>query len=157
VSWQHLFLEECAMRWLCVVLLSSAALVAAHAAEPVAWPQFRGPNGAAVAAAGQKLPAEIGPDKNVIWKTPLPPGHSSPVVWGDRIFLTAVRDQKLLTIGLDRTTGKVLWEAEAPYERLEKIHQIGSHAQPTPATDGERVVSFFGSSGLLCYDLAGKL
>ena len=143
------------MRWLPVVLLSTAALSAASAAETV-WPQFRGPGGACVAVGTGKLPAEIGPDENVLWKVALPPGHSSPVVWGKGIFVTAVRDQKLLTMGLDRATGKTLWEAEAPYEKLEKIHQIGSHAQPTPATDGERVVTFFGSFGLLCYDTAGK-
>jgi outer membrane protein assembly factor BamB len=145
------------MRWLTVILLTSAGGIMARSAEPATWPQFRGSNGAAVATGDHKLPAEIGPDKNVLWKTALPPGHSSPIVWGDRIFLTAVREQKLLTLGLDRATGKVLWEAEAPYQKLEKVHQIGSHAQPTSVTDGERVVSFFGSSGLLCYDTAGKL
>jgi len=144
------------MRWLTMVLLCGAGPLAG-AAEPAYWPQFRGPGGTALAVGEQKLPAEIGPEQNVLWKVPLPPGHSSPVVVGDRLFLTAVRDKKLLTLCLDRATGKTLWEAEAPYERLEKVHQIGSHAQPTPASDGTRVVSFFGSSGLLCYDLAGKL
>jgi outer membrane protein assembly factor BamB len=143
------------MRWL-PVLIVALMVQTARAADSV-WPQFRGPGGACVAVGVQKLPAEIGPDQNVIWKTPLPPGHSSPIVWGDHIFLTGERDKKLLTIGLDRATGKVLWEAEAPYDRLEKIHQIGSHCQPTPASDGERVVTFFGSCGLLCYDFAGKL
>jgi outer membrane protein assembly factor BamB len=119
------------------------------------WPQFRGPSGTAVAD-GHPLPARIGPDRNVVWKVPLPPGHSSPVVFGDRIYLTAVRGPALLTIALDAAEGKVLWEAEAPHEKREKIHGIGSHAQPTPATDGTRVVSFFGSSGLLCYDKSGK-
>ena len=121
------------------------------------WPQFRGPNASGLPDAEQKLPAQIGPDKNVIWKTPLPPGHSSPAIHGDRIYLTAVRDKSLVTIALDRQAGKIVWEATAPHKTLEKIHQIGSHAQPTPATDGERVISFFGSSGLLCYDTAGKL
>src|SRR5688572_7920245 len=93
------------------------------------WPQFRGPNAGGVPVKEHKLPAEIGPDVNVVWKTPLPSGHSSPSIYGDRIYLTAVRDKNLLTIGLDRATGKVLWEAEAPYKQLEKIHQIGSHAQ----------------------------
>ncbi len=121
------------------------------------WTQFRGPNGSGRAAVGDKLPAEIGPETNVVWKTPLPPGHSSPVVFGEHIYLTAVRDEKLVTIGLDRRSGKILWEAHAPHEKLETIHTIGSHAQPSPATDGERVVSFFGSSGLYCYDTDGKL
>ncbi len=139
------------------VALAVALLAAGNAVFAGNWPQFRGPGGAGTAVGTDSLPLEIGPDKNVIWKTDLPPGHSSPIVWGERIFLTAVREQKLLTLGLDRATGKVLWEQVAPHEQLEQIHSIGSHAQCTPATDGERVVSFFGSSGLYCYDMDGKL
>lgn len=120
------------------------------------WPQFRGPAGTARAARGE-YPTEFGPDKNVVWKTSLPPGHSSPAVHGDRIYVTAVREERLFTIALDRATGKILWEAESPVRKLEKIHSIGSLAQPSPATDGERVVSFFGSSGLDCFDRDGKL
>src|SRR5690349_8648726 len=107
--------------------------------EAGSWPQFRGPNGTGLADTDHPLPTQIGPEQNVLWKVALPPGHSSPVVHGDRIYLTAVRDRKLLTLGLDRPTGKVLWEAEAPYRQLEKIHQIGSHAQATPVTDGQHV------------------
>jgi outer membrane protein assembly factor BamB len=121
------------------------------------WPQFRGRNCSGKAATDAPLPSDIGPKTNVLWKTPLCPGHSSPVVVGDRIYLTAVREKKLLTIALDRKDGRILWEREAPATALEKVHKIGSHAQPTPAADGERVVSFFGSSGLFCYDPAGKL
>ena len=134
------------------LLLGLPALVAVADS----WPQFRGPGGRGVAADGPKLPAQIGPDQNVLWKTPLPPGHSSPVVHGDRIYLTAVRAKKqLLTIALDRTTGRVLWEKEAPHKALEKIHAIGSYAQPSCATDGTHVVSLFGSAGLFCYDADG--
>lgn len=121
------------------------------------WLQFRGKQSSGRAETADKLPAEIGPEKNVVWKTPLPPGHSSPAIVGDRIYLTGVREGKLVTIGLDRRTGAVLWETVAPHEQLEPIHRIGSHAQSSPATDGERVVSFFGSCGLFCYDAAGKL
>lgn len=142
-----------AAAWL---LFAAAGLAASRAAEPSCWPQFRGPHGAAVATGNHVYPTEIGPDQNVLWKIAVPPGQSSPIIWGDRIFLTAIRDRKLLTMAFDRSTGKPLWEAEAPYQKLEKVHQIGSHAQPTPATDGEHVISFFGSSGLLCYDMTGK-
>jgi outer membrane protein assembly factor BamB len=103
------------------------------------------------------LPAELGPDTNVLWKTAPPPGHSSPVVAGDRVYLTAVRQKRLVTLALDRHSGKLRWEAEAPARAFEKVHKIGSHAQPTPAADRERVVSFFGSAGLFCHDKAGKL
>jgi outer membrane protein assembly factor BamB len=124
--------------------------------KPGAWGQFRGPGGGAVAVGRAGLPTAIGPKEYVAWKTPLPPGLSSPVIHGDRIFLTAVHDKKLYTIGLDRKTGREVWRTEAPHKGLEKIHKIGSQAQATPATDGDNVVVFFGSAGLFCYDRAGK-
>jgi outer membrane protein assembly factor BamB len=120
------------------------------------WWQFRGPR-LAQAAPETALPTEIGPEKHVLWKTALPPGHSSPAIVGERIFVTAVRDKEHLeTLCLDRATGKVLWRATAPHKTLEKIHGIGSFAQPSPAADAERVVVLFGSSGLFCYDLSGR-
>lgn len=125
-----------------------------HASD---WPQFRGGNCRGRAAAGEHLPEKIGPGANELWKVALPPGHSSPVVVGERIYLTAERDKRLLTLALDRKEGRVLWEREAPARALEAIHAIGSHAQSTPAADNERVVSFFGSCGLFCYDRDGKL
>src|SRR5262249_30200384 len=121
-------------------------VLACSPAQAGSWPQFRGPGGQGAPDVERPVPAEIGPKRNVRWKGALPPGPSSPVVLGDRIYLTAVRDRKLLTLALDRATGKKLWEAEAPYKKLEKIHAIGSHAQATPVADGERVISFFGSS-----------
>jgi outer membrane protein assembly factor BamB len=123
---------------------------------PGAWRQFRGPSGAAIAAGNGALPTEIGPKQYVLWKSPLPKGHSSPVVDGDRIFLTGIDDKTLVTIGLDRATGKEIWRNVAPHNGLEKVHAIGSHAQATPATDGRHVVVFFGSAGLFCYDRDGK-
>ncbi|HET6423804.1 MAG TPA: PQQ-binding-like beta-propeller repeat protein, partial [Planctomycetaceae bacterium] len=121
------------------------------------WPQFRGIGGNGVATTADKLPTEIGPEQHVVWKVEMPPGHSSPVIVGSRIFLTAVRDQKLFTIALDRATGKTLWEREAPHDKLEEIHRVGSHAQSTPVADDNHIISFFGSSGLSCYDHGGKL
>lgn len=120
------------------------------------WPQFRGPRGSGVSESKAKLPVDISPKEHVLWKREVPAGHSSPIVSHDRIFLTAVRDKDLLTLGLNRSTGEVLWQAKAPYETLEKFHVTGSLAQSTPATDGEIVVSFFGSCGLFAYDRNGK-
>jgi outer membrane protein assembly factor BamB len=139
---------------LCVVL-SLVILPSVATAEN--WPQFRGVGSRGVVTSEAKLPTEIGPDKQVAWKTPLPPGHSSPVVFADRIFLTAEREGKLVTIAVDRASGKVLWERVAPHQKLEAIHRIGNHAQSTPTSDGKRVVTFFGSCGLFCYDIDGKL
>ncbi len=134
-----------------VAVFFAAAAVAAD------WPQFRGPNSGGRPAKDAPLPADIGPATNVLWKTAVPQGHSSPVVAGDRVYLTAVRQKRLVTLALDRKNGRLLWEAEAPARILEKVHKIGSHAQSTPAADRERVISFFGSSGLFCHDKAGKL
>ncbi len=136
------------------VLLTGVLAGAVRASD---WPQFRGPNSSGRPAQDAPLPAELGPSTNVFWKTALPPGHSSPIVVGERIYLTAVREKHLLTLALDRRSGQLLWQAEAPVRELEKVHKIGSHAQSTPAADAERVVSFFGSTGLLCYDTAGRL
>lgn len=138
-------------RFAAALVVVTLTISIAVAAGP--WPQFRG-NSGGQAETEQKLPAQIGPDQNIIWKTALPPGHSSPVIHGDRVYLTAFRDKKLLTIAMDRASGKVVWEAEAPYKELEHIHQIGSYAQPTPVTDGELVISFFGSTGLVCHNAA---
>lgn len=129
---------------------------AASLAEPSSWPQFRGPHGAGIAVGNQPLPDRIGPSENVIWKQAVPPGHSSPIVVGDRIYLTAVRDKALVTMALDRRTGESIWEAIAPHKQLEEVHNIGNQAQSTPTADAQCVVSFFGSCGLFCYDRDGK-
>jgi len=119
------------------------------------WPQFRGPNGTGVSA-DTGLPAEMSPGKNVFWKTALPSGFSSPVVVGSRIFVTAVENEKLLTIGLDRATGKVLWRREAPRPRREPMHKPNSAASPSAASDGENVFVFFGDFGMLAYGMDGE-
>jgi outer membrane protein assembly factor BamB len=121
------------------------------------WPQFRGPNATGHCPDKVPLPTDIGPDRGIVWKTALPPGHSSPVVVGDRIYVTAIREQShLLTIALDRATGKEVWSTEAPVKKLEQVHKIGSHAQASPAADGDGVVVFFGSCGLFAYDRSGR-
>lgn len=120
------------------------------------WRQFRGSRGG-VAVGDQKLPVEIGPDSAVAWKRTIAKGHSSPVIQGDLIYLTAKDDKELVTLALDRSSGKTRWRAVAEYDKLESIHRIGSHATPSVATDGTRVVSFFGSSGLYCYDMNGQV
>ncbi len=126
------------------------------AADPAPWPQFRGPGGSGVAA-GQKPPVEFGPQKNVKWKVAVPPGVSSPVIAGGKLFLTAFAGGKLYTLAYDRADGKELWRREAPAAAIEAYHKTeGSPAASSCATDGERVVSYFGSCGLYCYDLDGK-
>jgi outer membrane protein assembly factor BamB len=121
-----------------------------------AWPQFRGPNGSGVADE-QKPPVEFGPAKNVKWKVPIPSGLSSPIVVGDKLVLTAFDGGKLYTIAYNRADGSEAWRKDAGAKTIEPYFKAeGSPAAPTPATDGERIVSYFGSCGLICYDLAGK-
>lgn len=124
--------------------------------QPVAWPQFRGPGGNGIAE-DQKPPLEFGPDKNVKWKVPCPAGYSSPILVADKLVLTAYENNKLFTIAYERRTGKELWRAEAPAKQIEAHDKTeGSPANSTPTTDGSRIVSYFGSCGLFCYDLNGK-
>ncbi len=119
------------------------------------WPRFRGPAGAGVAD-GEKPPVEFGPEKNVLWQAPTPSGPSSPCIWGGRIFLTAFDAGKLWTLCLDRTTGRELWRRDARAEKIEAFMvKQGSPAAATPATDGVRVIVYFGSCGLIAYDFAG--
>ena len=127
-------------------------LAAAGAAD---WPRFRGPNGLGISDS-QRLPVEIGPEQNVVWKTPLPMGKSSPVLTEDRIFLTAHEGGRLLTFCLDRASGKILWRRAAPSRRLEKMHRLNDEAASTPVTDGRNVYVFFGGYGLLSYGPDGN-
>ena len=132
------------------------AAAAAGEQPTLAWPQFRGPGGSGIAD-GQKPPVELGPDKNVKWKSPVPRGSSSPIVVGNLLVLTALDDGKLYTIAYTRADGKEAWRAHAPAASIEPYHITeGSPAASTPVTDGKRIISYFGSCGLFCYDLAGK-
>ncbi len=132
-----------------IFLVSSLALLSAD------WPQYRGPNAIGVTD-DRNLPVEMGPDTNVVWKTAVPPGHSSPILAGPRLFLTAVDLEALFTIAYDRNTGKELWRRESPRPRKEVFQQTNSPASGTPASDGKIVVSFFGDFGLLAYSVEGK-
>jgi outer membrane protein assembly factor BamB len=165
------------------VVKAAAAPVAGSVTSPANWPSFRGPDGAGVVE-GQNPPVTFDGKKNenVRWKTEIPGlGHSCPVVWGDRIFLTTALssgqpDQKIRVgnygdvgsvddtsrhtwqvLCLDRDSGKILW-TETAYEGTPKIkrHLKGSQANCTVATDGKHVVACFGSEGLYCYDFSGK-
>ncbi|MEQ8787773.1 MAG: PQQ-binding-like beta-propeller repeat protein [Pirellulaceae bacterium] len=138
-----------------LVALVASLIVTPHLLAD-SWPQFRGPNAAGVSREEQPLPVEIGPEKNVVWKIALAKGHSSPVVAAGRVFVTALDDKQLVTIGLDAKDGRELWRRVAPYDKLESVHSVGSPATSSVATDGDRVYSFFGSSGLYCYSLDGE-
>ena len=137
---------------LAVLLLLCTLLATAASPE---WSRFRGPNGSGVAD-GAALPDEISPEANVRWVTPLPPGSSSPALTADRIFLTAYEGDELLTLALDRATGREVWRRSLERPREETRHQLNNAASSTPATDGENVYAFFGDFGLVAYDRDGE-
>jgi outer membrane protein assembly factor BamB len=131
-----------------------AAVVSLHVAVAADWPGFRGHNASGVSMT-TGLPVEFGPNKNVVWKTAIPPGHSSPVLTADRIFITAYEPEKLLVIALDRASGKVLWRREVPRLRKQELHKSNSPASPSVATDGRNLFAFFTDFGLISFDVDG--
>jgi outer membrane protein assembly factor BamB len=134
--------------------------------EPVGWsknwPRFRGPTGDGVAAADADPPIRVDLATDLIFKEPVPKGHSSPIIWGDRIFLTGEGHR---IMAFDRAKGKILWDTAlqtAPAKKtagddeFEPLTKDTGMAASTPCTDGERVYAFFGSGVLGCVDLDGK-
>ena len=163
---------------LALVALTSGAAAAQH------WPSFRGPQGSGVSTVAKPpITWNIGSSTNVAWRTEIPGlGHSSPIVWGDRIYLTtAVSDvaaSQSLTLGdsdragidaakdmvthrwqvlaLDRASGQTIW-ARTVHQGVPRVprHVKASHASATPATNGKVVVAMLGSEGLFAFDVNG--
>src|SRR6185503_6967521 len=107
----------------------------------------RGPNTSGVAATDAAPPVEFGPSKRLLWKQSMPLGHSSPVVWGDRIFLSAfdLASKKLELICVAGKTGAILWRRTAAAPQIEETHVVSNPATATPALDSERVYAYFSS------------
>jgi outer membrane protein assembly factor BamB len=150
------------MRFCCVLIFLTINAVAANDD----WSRWRGPNNDGMARGD--APLEWSSTRNVAWKLPIPGrGHSSPVVWGNKLFITtavpavagaARSEHSFRLLCIDRNTGKLLWEREATKATPHEAHhaQYGSYASHTPATDGKHVVAFYGSRGVYVYDLEGK-
>lgn len=156
------------MRALFLVLLLQLAFALPATAEN--WPCWRGPRGDG-SSAEQNVPTAWNgaTGENIAWKVPVPGnGHSSPIVWEDRLFLTAcVRDtQERVLSCLDRQTGKTLWQQVVVKAPLEKKHNLNSYASGTPATDGKLIYATFlaadeenrapGDLVVAAYDLDGQ-
>lgn len=112
-----------------------------------------------VADNDKSLPENFTDDARQFWKTELLPGHSSPCVCGDAIYLTTFDKEakQLATVAIDRQSGAIRWRQTVPTEDIEAVHATGSPATSTPACNGQQVFAFFGSYGMLCYDTQGKL
>jgi outer membrane protein assembly factor BamB len=136
-------------------ILVAILLTSSVTAAPVDWSRFRGPNGSGLSEA-TRVPTEFGPDKNLIWRLPLPQGHSSPILFENRIYLTAFRGDELVTLAIDRLAGKILWERSAPQVKTRLIDKRNNAASPSPAVEANGVYVFFPDYGLIAYDAAGQ-
>ncbi len=139
-------------RQLAALLILTCALASPVPAAD--WRMFRGPNGSGIGD-GHPLP-EVLDAKHTLWKATTPPGSSSPVIYGDLLFLTGLQGDDLVTLALDRETGRTVWQRAAPRTRREKLDPRNHPAASSPAVDGERVVVFFGEYGMLAYDHEGN-
>jgi len=123
------------------------------------WPRWRGPSGQGLVE-GSGYPDTWSATQNVAWKTPVPgQGNSSPIVWGDRIFVTTSQQggRRLSLLAYRRSDGALLWEKFAPEGRTQSAHFKNGHASATPITDGERVYVFFGARGLVAFSFDGDV
>lgn len=119
------------------------------------WPQFRGPNGQGIALQGQP-PIHFGTQSNLLWRTPVAPGLSSPVIWGDRVFLTTYATGQLSVVGLARPTGQPQWQWSVPAGPIQDVHEVSSPAAPSTAADETNVYAYFGSWGLVALNHSGR-
>ncbi len=124
------------------------------------WPCFRGPTGQGIAV-DKKFPLNWSQTENIIWKVELSGrGNSSPVIWDNRIFITSASDDGKTRelFCYNRSNGELLWKNAAPVpDNIEKLYWKNSYASSTPVTDGERIINFFGNSGMVCYNMSGDV
>ena len=122
------------------------------------WPGWRGPGGDGVSDE-KNVPLRWSGKENVRWRAPLPDrGNSTPVVWGDRVFVTQAveKDHRRNLMCFARADGRVLWESGVTYAEREPTNGQNPYCSGSPATDGKVVVAYFGSAGLYCFDTAGR-
>jgi outer membrane protein assembly factor BamB len=122
------------------------------------WPNWRGPRNIGVSGESD-LPLTWSATENIGWKTKLPErGNSTPIVWGDRIFVTQAieAENRRALLCFDRSDGKLLWQKGTVYEAKEPTHSTNPYCSASPVSDGTRVVAWFGSAGVFCYDFEGR-
>lgn len=137
-------------------LAAGLGFVLTCAATAGNWPAWRGPEGTGVAAE-KNLPLRWGTNENVRWRVPLPErGNSTPIVWGKRVFVTQAVEHRRTLMCFDRSNGKLLWQQGPTYAEKEATHETNPLGSSSPVTDGERVIAWFGSAGLSCYNFDGK-
>ena len=133
-------------------------LLTAIPAQAGNWPGWRGAEANGVASE-KNLPLKWSATNGVKWRTELPgPGNSSPIVWGDRVFVTQAvsKDKRRTVMCFDRKDGKLLWQSGVSYTEVEQTQESNPYCAGTPATDGKLVFASFGSAGVYAYDFEGK-
>ncbi len=139
-----------------LVVLLAICGTATHRAQAENWPQWRGPQGLGISNETD-LPLTWSPTENVRWKVKLPErGNSTPIVWEKRIFVTQPVENRRTLMCLDREDGSLLWQVGTTYEASEPTHSTNPFCSASPVTDGQRVITWFGSAGVFCYDFDGK-
>jgi outer membrane protein assembly factor BamB len=138
-----------------VVALGIGASPSAAAAADHNWPRFRGPNGSGVSEA-RDLPVEFGPGKNLVWRAAVPAGHSSPVIWENRVFLTGYEQARCLVVCFDRSSGRRLWERTTEATRVERKSKPNDAASSTPAADESGIYALFSGYGLAAFSHDGR-
>src|SRR5439155_452124 len=136
-------------------ILSVSTMLSAAAGN---WPGWRGPEGTGVSS-DKNLPLKWSEKENVRWRVELPgPGNSSPIVWGNRVFVAQAVEQehRRTLMCFDRANGKLLWQSGVTYAESEPTQENNPYCSGTPVTDGERVYVCFGSPGVYAYDFDGK-
>lgn len=130
--------------------------VPAKLSDAQSWSRFRGPNGSGVGD-GASLPVKFDAVVNMAWKTTVPAGHSSPVVVGDRIYVTGFQEKdRLLLLALDRKTGQEVWRKQITRNRAASIaNPYNNPASPSPVSDGENIYAFFPDFGIVSYSIDG--
>jgi outer membrane protein assembly factor BamB len=138
-----------------LALVLAIGWLTANAPPGQEWPRFRGPNGSGVSDT-TGLPVTFGPQTNLVWRAAVPFSRSSPVVAGDRVFLTAAEGDTLLTICLDRASGRERWRRAIVRSRVTPVYKLNDAASASPATDGAHVYAFFPDFGVVSFDAEGK-
>jgi len=131
----------------------------AFSAKAGNWPSWRGDVAGSGIVRGEKIPLEWGTKKNVRWRVPLPDrGNSSPIVWGDKVFITQATDsdKRRTVMCFDKRTGELLWRTGVTYTKAEKTHKTNPYCSGSPAIDGRVVVANYASAGVAAYDLEGQ-
>lgn len=134
-------------------LALAAFTYAAHAEN---WPAWRGPLGTGITQE-KGLPEKWTTTENVKWRIPLPEaGNSTPIVWGDRVFVTQAVGERRTLMCFQRADGKLLWQSGITTKQKESTHATNPYCSASPVTDGERIIVSFASDGLYCYDFQGQ-